>query len=373
MAEGILYFAIKTIGRSTVNGRKPCTLLDAARHNLREIQAELGADGHIDPRRTGDNIVMSGPAAAAEVQALADRLLALVDASKLKRDHVQAIEIVFSLPPGATVEPLVYFTRCLEWLREAVPLPVLLATAHRDEAAPHAHVLLLPVKDGVHVGGALNTRPNLKQLRDSFFREVAGPAGLKREGAKVRGLVKQWAVAAVLARCEAMGLPAAMGPLWTDYRASIERDPTPRLLALGIDISTIRPDKARPIGLEARAIGLQKEEQKHQALSCVGLLHQTTLASAQKAPPATVAEPVNQSQAIHTLAALWATVGCRSSWTAPTKAERMMRAREAQQRAIDRHRLKPATLAPVVDHCQDHDGLTRERDEHAHDLSAWND
>lgn len=279
MAESIQHFALKTIGLSRCNGRKPCNMLEAARHNLREIQAELGARGHIDPQRMTSNATLAGPTTAAEVQALANELLAVVDTSKLKRDHVQAIEAVFGLPPGTRIEPLAYFAKCVEWLRVAVPLPVLLAVVHMDEAAPHAHVLLLPVKDGKHVGGALNTRPHLKQLRESFFAQVAGPAGLRRDGAKVRGVVKQWVVAAVLARCEAMGLPVAMGPLWADYRSSIERDPTPPMQALGIDVNALRPDQTRhaspiglqpnPIGLAPRAIGLQKQGQKDQALSCV--------------------------------------------------------------------------------------------------------
>ena len=47
----VLYFAVKSIGLSTVGGRKPCDLITAARHNLREIQAELGAVGRIDASR----------------------------------------------------------------------------------------------------------------------------------------------------------------------------------------------------------------------------------------------------------------------------------------------------------------------------------
>lgn len=381
MAESIQHFAVKTIGLSTVNGRKPCNLLEAARHNLREIQAELGARGHIDPRRITDNVILAGPATSAEIQALAADLLALVDTSKLKRDHVQAIEIVFSLHPGSPVEPMAYFAKCLEWLRVAVPLPVLLAVVHMDEAAPHAHVLLLPVKDGRHVGGALNTRPNLKQLRESFFTHVAGPAGLKRDGAKVRGIVKQWAVAAVLARCEVMGMPAAMGPLWADYRASIEREPTAPMLALGIDVNALRPDQTpqsgpvglqpNPKGLAPRAIGLQKEGQKDQALSCVGLHQHTTPASASKAASDAATEPAMQPQAIGSLNAPWAAVGCCSNWTTPGKAERLRHARDAQQRAFDRHRNKPAALAHAgaAHHCE----TVRVRDEFAHDTAAWND
>jgi len=164
MAESISHFAIKTIGLSRCNGRKPCTLLEAAKHNLRQIQSELGANGHIDPCRMAHNVTLAGPSTAAQVQARANELLSTVDTSKLKRDHVQSLEVVFSLPPGTPIEPLAYFAKCVEWLRVAVPLPVLLAVVHMDEAAPHAHVLLLPVMGGQHVGGALNTRPSGQHL-----------------------------------------------------------------------------------------------------------------------------------------------------------------------------------------------------------------
>jgi hypothetical protein len=377
MAESIQHFALKTIGLSRCKGRKPCTLLEAARHNLREIQAELGARGHINPQRTAINATITGPATAGEVQALAESLLAQVDTSRLKRDHVQAIEAVFSLPIGSDINPDGYFTHCLKWAGDALRMPVLLATAHYDEAAPHMHVLMLPVRDGKHIGGAIMLRESLKRVRESFFTKVAGPAGLKRDGAKVRGMVKQWAIAGVVARCEGLALPAAMGPLWPVWVAAIERDPTPAMLALGIDVNTLRPTSEQhmqaPIGLDARAIGLQNEGQKNQALSCVGLPTQTTHASAKKPAPASVSTLTSTTPPIDTLSALWAAVGCRSNWTTPSKAERMRRARDAQQRAIKRYRSKPALVLRAGAALASDDGLTRERDEYAHDLSAWTD
>ena len=171
-----------------MNGRKPCTLLEAARHNLREIQAEQGAVGRIDSKRTPQNLILAGPATAADVQALAVSLLASVDTSRLKRDHCQAIEAVFSLPTHSSIEAVSYFTQCLQWLAGAMPLPVLSAVIHHDEATQHLHVLLLPLKDGRHVGGAPIARLELKRLRDSFFANVAGPAGLKRDTAKLHGI-----------------------------------------------------------------------------------------------------------------------------------------------------------------------------------------
>jgi hypothetical protein len=363
MAETIAHFAVKSIGLSRVNGRKPCTLLEAARHNLREIQAELGAVGRINPMRSASNSVLHGPVAAAEVQAQAGAVLAAADINidKLRRDHCQAVEAVFSLPPDAVVgDRDAYFARCLEWVAGAMGLPVLSAVVHRDESAQHLHVLLLPVKDRVHVGSAPIDRIALKRLRDSFFAQVAGPAGLKRTGAKVRGVVKQWAVAAVLSRCEAMGLPAATGPLWTVLLSAIERDPTAAMLALEIDVNSIRPCAAElipnPIGIAAKPIGIEKQGSKHRTLSCVGIAQTTPSPKPQKP--------------IGSLSELWSKVGCK---LAAPRADRLRRARAAQQVGIDRHARRAPAPAPTAPCVIDRSVTRVERDEHTHDTSVWND
>ncbi|WP_169168800.1 hypothetical protein [Acidovorax sp. SRB_24] len=46
-------------------------------------------------------------------------------------------------------------------------------------------------------------------------------------------------------------------------------------------------------------------------------------------------------------------------------------ARAAQQRAFARHASKPTKPAPAPTVRVGVDGLTRERDEYAHDLNAW--
>lgn len=357
MANDTLHLSFGTVGMSTNNGHKPCDLLTAARHNLRELQWELSGDGPIDPDRVGDNVTLAGPATADGVKALADELL---NTAGLKRDHIQAIEAVFSLPPGSPIEPLAYFAQCLEWLRVALPFPVLLATVHMDESAPHMHVLQRPVSGGKYIGGQLTDKPKVKRLRDSFFVKVAGPAGLKRQGAKVFGKVKAWATREVLAQCEAQGLPASMGPLWDVFVADVKRDPTPHMLALGIDPNTLRPDDGAPpraialqpraIALSPRAIALQKEGPKIKEQSCVALLPGgATLTPAQvhiQAPP--------PAPAIATLDELWVAVGCRSLLITPTQAEQHKRhelvKQAAERRAriasaeAERHRTKPERL-----------------------------
>lgn len=342
MSESVAHFAVKSIGMSRVKGRKPCTLLEAVRHNLREIQAEQGAAGHIDPRRSVLNRVMAGPAIAADVQALATSLWAAagVAVSNLRRDHCQAIEVVVSLPPGSTIEPDSYFAKALDWLTVALPLPVLSAVVHHDEAALHLHMLLLPLTDGKHVGSSPIERLALKQIREGFFAKVAGPAGLKRQSAKLRGTVKQWAVCAVLKDCERRGLPEKNGELWPVFLAAIECDPLGAMRALGIDINSIRPDSdappllhsEKPIGIEGNPIGIEVQPREGQSLSCVGFGSQTRLNVSRSA--------------------------------------RLTVARGAQQSAIERHWVKPGPAELTSVQTDDGDWV-RECDAEAHDLSAW--
>ncbi len=238
----------KTIGLSKVNGRKPCRLIDAARHNLREIQAELGAVGRIDPALGQRNQVLIGPPTADAVQALAHQLLAVVPSvGTLRRDHVQALEFVFSAPPDMAA-PDAFLAQCVAWLCKALPLPVLSAVIHNDEAQAHAHVLMLPIADGRLVGGSPIQREPLKRLMDRFFNEVTGPAGLPRMGAKLRGDVKRRAVDLVLTACRERDMHQACGPMWQFLTERIATDPLAPLIALGYSVNDLA---AKPIGIAA--------------------------------------------------------------------------------------------------------------------------
>lgn len=345
---------------SSTGGRKPSCLMSAARHNLREIQAELGAVKRINPGRVADNSIMFGPSTAVEVKAVAERLLGSVDTSKLKKDHVQAIETVFSLPPHFDSETGQYFAKCLSWLSASMDLPVLSAVVHRDEAAPHMHVLMLPVRDGRHVGGAPIAKESLKKLRESFFNQVAGPAGLRRDGGKLRGVAKQRAVEAILGWCEAGGFPRVNGPLWAVLEAAIRRDPAAVLMAMQIDADELArgvgsQGDATPIGLEQNPIGLHSDGVKDQALSCVGLHSQTM--------------PVMRFKAVASPPELWERVGCKVL-SDDLLQDRVHIARKAQQTGIERHRNteRPAIQsgALVV-----RDDVVIVRDEFADDLTAW--
>jgi hypothetical protein len=202
---------------------------------------------------------------------------------------------------------------------------------HNDEAEQHLHVLLLPVKGRAHVGRKpIADRIAINGLRDSFFVQVAGPAGLKRSDAKVAGTVKAWAVTAVLSRCEALGLPAANGLLWGFIEAAIRSAPTEPMLALGIDVNSIRPCEAVPspnaIAIEPNAIAIEKGGSKDRTLSCVVFAQLEPLSEpaigapeqAQSAhPPAPGEGHTRDADAVGSLFALWKLVGWRSAWAMP--------------------------------------------------------
>jgi len=134
-----------------------------------------------------------------------------------------------------------------------------------------------------------------------------------------------------LQACERMGLPERNGALWPVFVAAIERDPIPAMKALGIGLDSVRPNGTEnPLGIEASPIGIEVQAPKGQSLSCVGF--------------------------------------ARLSITKEREDDRLQRAREAQQHAIERHQRK---AAPVPAAQADGGEWTRERDEHAHDLSAW--
>lgn len=281
MAESVSYFAVKSIGLSRLNGRKPCTLLQAARHNLREIQAERGASSQIDQQRMRLNQVLIGGDTAAAVQAVALSLAESsgVDLASLRRDHCQAIETVFSLPLTPPIEPIAYFRRCIEWLKDVLPLSILSAVVHYDESNPHMHVLQLPIGRNEYLGSSVIQKKRLKVIRESFFNRVAGPAGLQRESARLRGADKRRAVAAVLHECERKNLPEKIGGLWSVLHMAIEKDPLKALQALGMDVNAIRASRVpswdqrlkNPIEIESNSIGFGCRGGDSQSLSCVGI------------------------------------------------------------------------------------------------------
>ncbi len=237
--SGSFFFAVKSVGMSKQGGRKPSTLASAARHNLREIQAELGAHSHIDSSRTHLNEVLVGPSAAQGVldQASALMLEAGVAASRLRKDFCQAVEIVFSLPSDTVVDTHAFFQRCVQWAGERFGADAIMsAVVHYDEAAPHAHLLISPILDGRMCGSELITRKALARLRTSFELLVARPFKLTLPSRRLSGGDRRRATAAVLEKLERMNDKVLQSATWATVKTLIEADPRPFVAALGAEV-----------------------------------------------------------------------------------------------------------------------------------------
>jgi Plasmid recombination enzyme len=260
-------------------------LLAAARHNRRTIQAELGADSHINPTLSHLNETLCGPPSPEAVAQQARAAMQSAEVGKLRKDAVVGIEAVFSLPAHYPIDRRQYFAKCVEWAGAHFggEANVLSADIHHDEAQPHVHVLLVPLINGRMVGSDLvGNRQTLQALQSSFFDEVARPFGLTKPPARLIGTAKTEAAARAIAAMKVRNDPALKSAAWAAIRAAIESDPAPFVAALGVPMApkTKRLRSSTAI-FTSTGKGPKKEAEqpkpyrvretaKAQTLSCVG-------------------------------------------------------------------------------------------------------
>jgi hypothetical protein len=225
----------------------PGKLLVAARHNLREIQAERGGAGSIDPARTELNLVLAGPDLASEVEHLARVRMADAGVGDLRRDAVRALEIVFSLPVATTLDAGAYFGDCLAWARGRFggAANVLSAVVHLDEAAPHCHVLLLPLSDGRMQGSDMvGDKRKLAGHQQAFHEAVAIKHGFTARPARLSRQAIESASRAVVLQLQRLNDPALKSALWPAFKDAI--DAAPQTFAHTLGVALPEPKK-RPI------------------------------------------------------------------------------------------------------------------------------
>ena len=241
MSADTLFFQVKTIGLSKTKGRKPQTLLKAAMHNRRMIQAELGAKGDIDPQRTRLNQTLAGPASPADVVALAKSLMESVGHVPQRRDYTQAYELVFSLPVATPIDTDKFFRHCLEWVAEHFGQGVVLsADIHVDQAQPHMHVLISPIAEGRYKGSNLITRMELHNLRKSFAM-LALEFGLVEPVRRLRGALKETVIKLVMDHLHAHHDPILQSAIWPLAERDIKFNPGRYATNLGIPVEDAPP------------------------------------------------------------------------------------------------------------------------------------
>jgi hypothetical protein len=210
----------------------------AARHNTREDQVERGASQSIDVRRMGLNVVLAGPLAADEI---VDAVNAAVGgASNLRRNSTVCVEVLMSLSPGNRVDEVAYWRDCLQWVRDYFDVPVVSAIVHNDEAAPHMHVLMVPIRKGRLIGSELmGGLSELHATRNAFHAAVGAKHGLSKgcDARPLKASLRRAMAPRVLARIKAA---ARLSDLLSDpvvsaaLLATIEANPVPLMAAFGV-------------------------------------------------------------------------------------------------------------------------------------------
>lgn len=156
-------------------------ICSAAKHNLRELAAERGMDGHINPDQSHLNRVLCGPDSADGVAAFSRELMDSEGIGELRKDAVRGIELVISLPPTGTIDTDQFFDDALHWAMRHFAVPVLSAVVHYDESAPHMHIILLPLIAGRMNGSDLfGDKAKLKRMQNDFYERVARPYGMSK-------------------------------------------------------------------------------------------------------------------------------------------------------------------------------------------------
>lgn len=154
----------------------------AAMHNFREIAAEIGPYGSIDPTRINQNYTVRGPESSDAVAARRNSLLKNAGIKKLKSNAVEGLEVLFTWPHRDRECPPQYFEDCTQWAADHFQVPVLSSVVHLDESTPHCHVLLLPLVNGHMNGSALfGTGLRLGMHLNAFYRIVGEKYGFVRK------------------------------------------------------------------------------------------------------------------------------------------------------------------------------------------------
>ncbi len=247
---------MKTIGMSTQKGRKPQTLEDTLKHNLRLIKAE-GASFVYNPALSHNNQLLHGVTTQKEGRAYLDNLFKEFGVSPKRNDYVQALELVFTTLPNFSLNTaLSYLQASYHWAcgyyGEKMVISVVI---HLDDDLPHMHVLIAPLvkgEAGYRLGGSQMKRGRAQdEAAKSFNACVANARGLNVKTfqeytdnkPKRKALSKQ-----IIKHLKDTQAPETKGKLWAFIEAFINRKPELIAKALGLSAHASLADLAASKG-----------------------------------------------------------------------------------------------------------------------------
>lgn len=222
-------------------------ILDALRHNKREIQAELGAVGYIDASRSHLNLCLAGPDTSDAGYAVVKDAVAECERNsgrRIRKDAVLAIEIIFSLPAKSEqINVQAFFQDCLEWAKKEFPdNAVLSADSHVDEASPHLHVLLNCIIKGRLIGSkAIGYKWDFRSRNFRFFEEIGKKYGLRPSTLTVSKADRKRLEVAVLNEFGRLNDPVLKSMVFNAIKTAVGLNPAPFAQDLGLPIIQTPP------------------------------------------------------------------------------------------------------------------------------------
>lgn len=154
-----------------INGRVKA--LQALKHNLREIPAELYSREKIDHELSHMNKILVGEASSHLCMKFIEKTIEDHEIKKLRKDAVYLIEVIVSLPSDHNIDDESFFIDAVEWSKNFYTNHVINAVIHRDQTRPHCHILILPLQQGKMIGSKLmGYRGRLRQIQESFHEQV---------------------------------------------------------------------------------------------------------------------------------------------------------------------------------------------------------
>ncbi len=177
----------KTSTRSPTNDS---VILRVMKHNLREIQAEIGIreGSHIDPTRCHLNRVLRGRGTAALAHQEAKTILNDGGVKEIRRNASMGIELVISLGSGLLIDYEAFFNDCTNWSMHYFAVPILSAVVHNDESCPHCHVVMLPVREGkLSASKLLGGMAATFAMMADFYEQVGKKYGLTPQDSEKTG------------------------------------------------------------------------------------------------------------------------------------------------------------------------------------------
>jgi hypothetical protein len=208
----------------------------AARHNLREMYRYKTPPISIDPSKSHLNMTLRGASTAQGVNAYANQLMKNAGITKVRSNAVRSLEVVFSLPFNTQLNVVEYFSACVVWAGQyfSGEENILSAVIHLDQANPHCHVLLLPMKNNRLSGSAMvGKRGNLFAMHKNFKEQVASKFQLITATNQPRTAIKSELITQVHGLLKKRNDTVLTSPVWELVKIDIERNPARYVAALG--------------------------------------------------------------------------------------------------------------------------------------------